>query len=98
MTQCAPIEEAHERLTHQERLIIDVAEKLLFRSVAREKTPKEIGKALRKAPAQVNHLLNGEANMTLRTLSDLAFALDCMVEVQLRPLDARRQSKKKEDK
>jgi transcriptional regulator with XRE-family HTH domain len=45
----------------------------------------DIARALGVSPAFVSRKLNGTRNMTLRTLSDLAWAVDHRLRIQLEP-------------
>jgi hypothetical protein len=47
---------------------------------------KKIGVRLGKKPSFVSRCLSGQKNMTIRTIHDLARAMDCRLEVTLRPL------------
>lgn len=77
-------EPGRERLFAQEQLIVAVAEHIWERMEHCGKNKSEIAAALDKSKAFITQLLNGTRNMTLRTLSDIAFALDAQVDVQFR--------------
>lgn len=49
---------------------------------------RELARRLGKTPGFVSHLLTGRRNMTLRTLADIADALDCDVTFTLHGHDA----------
>ncbi len=49
---------------------------------------RELARRLGTTPGFVSHLLTGRRNMTLRTLADIANALDCDVMFRLRDYDA----------
>ena len=72
------------RLFAQEQLIVAVAERIWEQMEERHLTKSEIAAALGKSKAFVTQLLDGKRNMTLRTLSDIAFALGVRCEVRFR--------------
>lgn len=82
-------EAGRDRLFAQEQLIVAVAEHIWERMEQGKTTKADIASALGKSKAYVTQVLNGTRNMTLRTLSDIAFALDARLEIQLRPKSAR---------
>lgn len=47
---------------------------------------KDIAKRLDKSPAVISRCLSGQQNMTIRTMHDLARAMDHRLEVHLQPL------------
>jgi hypothetical protein len=55
-----------------------------FRNSAKEQ--KFIAARLGKAPSVISRCLSGQQNMTIRTIHDLARAMDCRLEVAFRPL------------
>lgn len=77
-------EPGRARVFAEERLIVDVAESILARIEERRITKSELAVVLGKSKAYVSQVLDGSRNVTLRTLSNIAFALDCEVEVSLR--------------
>jgi transcriptional regulator with XRE-family HTH domain len=65
----------------------------MFKAFAREKKDKgitqlQIAKIMGVDKTQVSRLLRGTGNPTARTISDLAFALDCKPTVTFSPLIA----------
>jgi plasmid maintenance system antidote protein VapI len=78
-------EPGRDRLFAQEQLIVAVAECIWQHMEERKVTKADIAAALGKSKAFVTQILNGSRNMTLRTLSDIAFALGAKCEIQLRP-------------
>jgi antitoxin component HigA of HigAB toxin-antitoxin module len=78
-------EPERDRLFAQEQLIVAVAENIWEQMENRRISKAEIASALSKSKAFVTQVLNGTRNMTLRTLSDIAFALDAELEIQFRP-------------
>lgn len=71
------------RVFEQEGLILDVTEEIW--KVMEEKgwNKSELASALGKSKSYVTQLMNGNRNMTLRTLSDIAFALGVSIRVAL---------------
>lgn len=47
---------------------------------------KTIAKRLGKDPATISRCLSGQTNMTMRTLYELARAMDCRLEISVQPL------------
>jgi transcriptional regulator with XRE-family HTH domain len=62
------------RLTQQEQVLFDVTELLSRMMENMQVTPAELAKRLGKSPRFVSRLLDGQ-NLTLRVLSDVAYAL-----------------------
>lgn len=76
-----------ERVFAQEQLIVSVAENIWEKMETQGVTKADIAKTLGKSKAFITQCLNGGRNMTLRTLSDIAFALHAKVTVELRAKD-----------
>lgn len=74
------------RLFAEERLIVATAESIWEEMERRSANKADIAAALGKSKAFVTQVLSGQRNMTLRTLADIAFALNAQVEVRLRPV------------
>jgi transcriptional regulator with XRE-family HTH domain len=74
-----------QRLFAQERLIVAVAEHIWERMEQQEVNKSGIAAALGKSKAFITQLLNGTRNMTLRTLSDIAFALNAEIDIRIHP-------------
>lgn len=81
----APQGKEYERLAQQERLILDVSEKVWAQTGYQKKTLQYLADALGKTKGHISRLLGGEANMTLRSLADLAYSLDCDIKMDLSP-------------
>ena len=77
------IDESSEnaRLLCQEDLILDVTERVLECMEKKKISKSDLATALGKTKPYVTQLLNGSRNMTLRTLADIAFALDTKAKV-----------------
>lgn len=68
-------EPEEKRLYQQERLLFDATE-LISRLIEKQDVSRaELAKRLGKSKAYVTQVLRGQNNMTLRTLSDLSYAL-----------------------
>lgn len=70
----------------QAALLIAVQEGLLEVMEDTGVTRSELARELGQSPANVTQVLSGERNLTLKTLSDVAFALGHRVEVTFRPI------------
>lgn len=73
------------RLFSQESLIVATAETIWEEMERRNVTKAGLAEMLGKSKAFVTQILSGDRNMTLRTLADIAFALEVQVELRLRP-------------
>jgi transcriptional regulator with XRE-family HTH domain len=71
------------RLLAQEELILEVTETLCERIQSLGITRTEVARRLGKSPGFVTQLLNGGRNLTLRTLADLAHALEARPSLKL---------------
>ena len=68
-----------------ELLLLDINEQIVERMVARGIRRSELAQRLGSSRAFVTQLLNGKPNLTIKTLVQVANALDMAVNVQLRP-------------
>jgi len=68
----------------REGIILDVAEQIWAAMKKKKITQKELAGVLGTTPANVSRLLDGSRNMTLRTMSDIADALDLDIGIKLR--------------
>lgn len=73
----------NEREFHRQALIIDVAEAISQKMEERQVNKSALAKLLEKTTSYVTQVLTGSRNMTLSTLSDLAFALDAKVKISV---------------
>lgn len=69
----------------QEELIIEVTEAMTRALRSSGLTKTELAERLGKTKGFVSQVLGGGNNLTLRTLADIAGALGCKAQVQLRP-------------
>jgi transcriptional regulator with XRE-family HTH domain len=64
----------------------------LLKAITEEKraglTQLQLARRLQSARANINRQLSGEAEITLRSLADLAWALDREIAFELRPVEA----------
>jgi Helix-turn-helix len=63
------------RILEQERLIVEVTEAIAMLLEETDVSRSELARRIGKSPAFVTKLLRGDNNFTLRTLSDVFFAL-----------------------
>jgi transcriptional regulator with XRE-family HTH domain len=78
----------YERLLAEEALILDATELISELMQAKGITRAELAKQIGKTRGFVTQVLSGNRNMTLRTLADLAHALDARAKVVARPLES----------
>jgi transcriptional regulator with XRE-family HTH domain len=79
-------DEEGRRLLEQERLILEVTESIANVMEEHGISRAELAKRLGKTPAFVTKLLRGDNNFTLRTLSDMFFAMDYGARLTLGPV------------
>lgn len=72
----------NRRLMAEETLLLDVTEKIWDALEERGLTKADLSRRLGQSKSHVTQLLNGSRNMTLRTLADIAYALDLPVRVR----------------
>lgn len=75
--------EEDRRLLRQEELIIEVTEAIAEAMERTGITQKDLAERLNCTKGYVSQLLGGGRNLTLRTLSDVALALESDVRVEL---------------
>jgi hypothetical protein len=76
-------DEQRRRLYAEERLIVGVAEEIWSAMDRAQMSKTDIAAALGKSKAFITQVMSGTRNMTLRTLSDLAFSMGATVHVTL---------------
>ena len=76
------------RLLEQELLLVSAAELISDRMQEKKVSRSELAEQIGKSKSFVTQILRGQHNMTLRTLADLAWALDARVHLQDIPWDA----------
>lgn len=72
----------------QEELILDATEALARALLSSGLTQSELAARLGKTKRFVSQILGGGKNLTLRTLANVAGALGCKVQIQLRAVKA----------
>lgn len=72
-----------ERICEQERLVMQATEAIAEIMESDNVSRTELARRLGKSPAFVTKLLRGHNNFTLRTLSDVLFALNRSVHLSL---------------
>lgn len=81
-------DEEGRRLLEQERLILEVTESIANLMEEHRISRSDLAQRLGKSPAFVTKLLRGDNNFTLRTLSDVFFAMDHAARLTLGPVGA----------
>jgi transcriptional regulator with XRE-family HTH domain len=76
----------YERLVEQESLILEATEMISELIQESGENRKELAEKLGRTKGFVTQILSGDRNMTLRTLSDFAFALEHRVKMKAAPL------------
>ena len=76
------------RLYQQERAILDVTEIMCRMMEEQEVSRSQLAQRLGRTKGYITQLLDGRANMTVRTISDVFTALDRAVYFQDGPLSA----------
>jgi hypothetical protein len=74
------------RLFQQERIILEVTEKICDVLEQKNMNRVQLASALSKSKGYISQLLDGSANMTLRTMSDVFLALGLKACVRTQPL------------
>ena len=82
-----------------EGLVLDFTEQVVGKMIATNLRRSELAERLGTSRAYITKLLDGQENMTLKTIVRVATALDLKVDLKLRPREAapkaKRQSAKK---
>ncbi len=78
---------ATRRRYAQNSLIVDTAVALNKALEAADVNQRELAQRLGRSEGFVSQVLSGGGNLTLRTLADFAYGLDCTIDLALRPLD-----------
>lgn len=74
----------NKRLFCQENFILEVAELIQSELDSKKVTRKELAQKLGKSKSFVSQILSGSRNLTLRTLSDICYALAVYPEIDFR--------------
>lgn len=78
-------DETYDRLVRQEELILEVTERLTEALQETGVTRAELARRLGRTPGFVSQVLGGGRNLTLRTIADIAVALDLRPAFKLSP-------------
>lgn len=76
----------NQRLVAEEELIVDVTEQIWEILDHKDISKSSLADALGKSRAYVSQILDGNRNMTLRTLADIALALGMKAYFGFRPI------------
>ena len=76
---------SERRLLRQEELILDVTEALVGALADQGMRRSQLASKLGRTKGYVSQMLAGSRNLTLRSVADLADALDCRVRVSIAP-------------
>jgi len=79
-------DEENLRIYCQEGLIVEFAEMVVELMEQRKLKKKDIAKQLGVSASQVTQWLDGTANLQLRTMSDILFALNSKLKIEAKPL------------
>lgn len=74
----------NKKLFCQENLILEVSELIQGELDSKKVTRKELAEKLGKSKSFVSQILSGSRNLTLRTLSDICYALEVYPEIDFR--------------
>lgn len=77
----------YQRLVEEETLIFEATEVIAELLDAQRVTKKQLADRLGRSKGYVTQVLAGDRNMTLKTLADLAFALNHRIELETTPLE-----------
>jgi ribosome-binding protein aMBF1 (putative translation factor) len=75
------------KLTGQEELILNVTELVLEKMEQKGVSKSQLADMLDTNKSHITQLLRGSRNMTLRTVSDIFFELDCKLIIDAVPSD-----------
>ena len=68
------------------KVAIDIGEQIVARMEERGMTQADLARAMGVSRARVSQILRGNDNLTLKSIVAVAIALDCRVEMLLKPL------------
>jgi hypothetical protein len=75
-----------ERLYQQERTILEMTELICKLMQEKDVAKKDLAERLGKSKSFITQLLSGSRNMTVRTLSDVLWALDSRIHADAEPI------------
>lgn len=67
--------------------IIDLNEKIIAMMAERKVSRAELARRLVVSKAFITKMLNGNPNMTIKTINSLALALDCQLYLDIKPVE-----------
>jgi transcriptional regulator with XRE-family HTH domain len=76
----------NEQIYQQERLIVELTEAIYELMQYKKVKKKDLAEKLNVSQSQITQLLNGSANMQLRTISDILFTLGSKLKIKIEPL------------
>lgn len=74
---------AEEKAFAREDLIYNLTEDLLIVMESKGITKNNLARQMNKSKSYISQVLNGSRNMTLKTLSDMCFELNCHIQFKL---------------
>lgn len=74
----------NEKFFYQENFILEISELIQDELDSKNFTRKDLAEKLGRSKAYVSQILSGSRNLTLRTLSDICYALNVYPEVGFR--------------
>jgi DNA-binding phage protein len=78
----------NDRIYEQERLLVEATELIANAMETTQMKRGELARRLGRSKAYVTQILSGNRNLTLRTVADVCWALNCRVVMQSQPLAA----------
>jgi transcriptional regulator with XRE-family HTH domain len=81
------------RLLAVERMVAEASDTIARLMAEQKVTKAELARKLNKSRAWVTQLLSGKANMTVRTLAEVVYALDAEVKLNSQPQSWKRAGK-----
>jgi DNA-binding Xre family transcriptional regulator len=75
------------KLYNREELIFDVTEAVCEVMIQKRISKTKLAQLAGVCKSNITHLLSGDHNMTLATISDLLYALDSKMTISVAPLD-----------
>jgi len=72
-----------KKLFHQEQVILEITESICQYMTTHNISRAELASRLGKTKSFVSQVLNGERNLTLRTIADITWAIGCAPRVKL---------------
>ena len=86
-----PYESEEMKFALQEELILEVTEAIAGLMQEKHMKKKDLAQRLGRSKGYITQLLNGRANMTLRTIADVFWALDATMTVNCKSVESTEQ-------